>query len=75
MSKIKELRVVTSQGVHLYKVGNKYNNLLLSTIEDQSTYIAGKNPYAVFRGYTENRQVVFVTLNAPVDVTYMEDDL
>ena len=72
MSKIKRVTIITQQGTNNYTVGLTYEGLLLDRIVDDST----DEEFAYvnrFVGWTEDRQVVFEAINAPIDVAYCED--
>ncbi len=72
MSKIASLTVVNQQGTRLFSIGMEVNNLKLNEIKDESECDNESFYCSVYRGYTESREIVFETINAPITVEYME---
>ena len=69
MSKINSLTIVNQKGTNAYFVGSTYNGLVLAEIYDYT--ISGDNVHVPhFKGFTEDRQVVFEAINCPVDISY-----
>jgi len=69
MSTILSLTIVNLQGSNNYTVGNTYNGLKLHRIYDD-TISGGDIHVPHFKGLTEDDQLVFEVINAPIDITY-----
>jgi hypothetical protein len=72
-TKIKSLAVVSQCGVRLYEVGSIINNLRLTLILDQSDEPLEGQARTIYRGFTDNKDIVFETIDAPIDVQYESD--
>ena len=68
-TKIKSLTVVNLQGTRAYCVGEVYNELLLDRIEDKSIEYEDSITI-IYIGFTEEDDIVFEVINAPIDVEY-----
>lgn len=74
MSKIKSLIIVNQQGTSAYYVGNTYNGLVLQEIIDDT--ISGDDVHVPhFKGFTDDKQLVFEAINAPIDVAYCAETI
>ena len=71
MSKIASVTIVTQQGTKLFSIGGEYNNLTLDNINDESEFNNETFYASIYRGYTKDGKIVFETVNAPVEVSYM----
>ena len=70
-TKIKSLTIINQQGSKSYFVGDSYDGLLLQRIEDKSV----EYPDAIetiYMGFTQNGDIVFEVINAPIEVQYQE---
>ena len=68
-TKIKSVTIVNQQGTQGYFVGSEYNGLTIESIKDCSM----EYPEAfiiIHQGFTKDKELVFETINAPVDVQY-----
>lgn len=72
MSKIASLTVVNQQGTKLFSVGMEVNNLKIHEIKDESECDSETFFCSIYRGYTQTGAIVFETVNAPIEVSYME---
>ena len=68
-SEIRELTVVNQQGTSNYRVGCKYNGLLLDKIEDVSVELPDSITI-MYHGKTAQGALVFEAINAPIEVRY-----
>jgi len=68
-SKINKLTIVCNQGIKQYNVGKEYNGLLLDRIDDRSQEFPD-SIIIMYVGFTKNNDLVFETINAPIDVEY-----
>jgi hypothetical protein len=68
-SKIKSLTIVNQRGTNLYQVGETYNGMELDKILD-ATETFEQNIVPIYRGWDDKGNLVFETINAPVDVAY-----
>jgi len=75
MSKISSLTVINQQGTKQFFINCTYNGLLLHVIKDESDYDGESFYTAIYRGYTKAGELVFETVNAPIEVSYASDDL
>jgi len=72
-TKIKSLTVVCQLGVKIYTVGDKYNDLLLDSIEDRS-FEDHQSFQSIYAGLDKEGDSVFETINAPIEVQYESAD-
>ena len=68
-TKISSITIVNQQGSHCYAVGGIYNDLLIDKIENKSMEWPEGIEF-IYRGFTENGDIVFEVINAPVDIEY-----
>lgn len=68
-SKIYSVTIVNQQGTRAYCVGSEYNGLLLDRIENETLHFPDSF-FPIFTGFTKSGDVVFSTINAPIDVQY-----
>ena len=70
MSKITSLTIVNQNGTSEYKVGCFYGCVLLDRVVDCT---ASSDNFHVphFKGFTEDNELVFEAINAPVEVGYI----
>lgn len=67
---IKELTIITAQGVKSYRLGEKVNGQTLTTIKIAQLYFTG-DPFDHYCGYDENGKMIFsVNCLAPCEVVY-----
>ncbi len=72
MSKITQLIIVNQQGTSAYFVGTKYRGLILDRIYDDT--VSGDDVHIPhFKGVTNDGQLIFETINAPIEVCYSAD--
>ena len=72
MSKIRNLTIVNQQGISSYTVGDKYYGLLLDNIKCHT--LSGDDVHVPhFSGFTEDNQLVFEAISAPIEVSYCSD--
>ena len=69
-TKIKSLTVVSHHATKGYLVGNIYNGLLLARITDDSDCPQTGDITVIYRGYTHSNEIIFETINAPIEVGY-----
>jgi hypothetical protein len=67
---IKELTIITAQGVKSYQLGEKVNGQTLTTIKVTQLYFTG-DPFDHYCGYDENGKMLFsVNCLALCEVVY-----
>ena len=71
-TKITQLTIVNQQGTSAYFVGREYNGILLDRIRDNSID-APENYTACYQGLDKEGNLVFETINAPIEVVYSLD--
>jgi hypothetical protein len=70
---IESVTIVCSQGVKTYEVGGVYNGLTVCNILDKSMEYPDCITI-IYVGYTEEKDIVFKAINAPVDVSYCKKE-
>jgi hypothetical protein len=71
-TKIKSVTVISQPGVNQYEVGQVVNGLKIVKIQDYSCSLPDQY-IPEFQGFSEDNNVVFQVINAPVDVQYEPD--
>lgn len=69
--RIKEVTIITAQGVKWYNLGDSVNGMILSKIEEKALYVDG-DPFTYYVGSTEADEMIFkINAHAPVCIEYI----